>query len=133
MSTTASKASTGSRPHILIADDNRDLAENLGEILAAEGYETTIVEDGAQAVDLAIGAGQQFDLVLLDVKMPRKDGITACIEILAHHSGTRIVLMTAYASRADRALEAGALKVVRKPVEIDEFLELLARVAGRSA
>ncbi|MFO0982459.1 MAG: response regulator [Planctomycetota bacterium] len=110
---------------VLIADDNRDLAENLAEILAVEGYEATIADDGEAAVQMATATGSTVDLVLLDVRMPRKDGVTACLEILALRAGLPVVLMTAYASRAEQALAAGARSVVRKPVEIDALLDLL--------
>jgi CheY-like chemotaxis protein len=115
---------------VLVADDNADFAENIAEILGIEGHSVTVAYDGEEAVRRA--SAESFDLVLLDVKMPRKDGIQALLEIRSKSPATTIVMLTAYASRVDRVIQAGALGVLRKPVDLTELLRFVQRAVSGS-
>jgi CheY-like chemotaxis protein len=114
---------------VLIADDNRDLAENLGEILEADGHQVEVVHDGHDAVQRA--ASHLFDAVILDIHMPRKNGVEACIELRRAFPHLPVILITGYEDRADRALEVGAAGVFRKPIEVEKFLGLVNQCGGR--
>ena len=117
---------------ILIVDDDADTLANLADILSDAGYEIVTACDGKIALeevricDSASKAGQ-FDLCLLDFKMPGMDGVELLEKIHAEHPKLRAIMITAYAGvdGVQRALAAGTWKVLRKPVDIDSLLELI--------
>jgi two-component system cell cycle response regulator len=115
------------RPVIIIADDDRITRELLASILRANAYEVEIVADGQQAVERA--AKGNADLVLLDVMMPRMNGLEACriIKGMTVESFLPILLVTVKTDPASRieGLKIGADDYVCKPFEEGE---LLARV-----
>ena len=109
---------------ILVVDDERVLVKGLKFNLETEGYQVEVAYDGQTAVDLARGGG--FDLILLDLMMPRIDGLQACMRI-REFSGVPIILLTAKGEDADKLMgfECGADDYVTKPFNI---LELKARI-----
>lgn len=116
-------------PRILIADDNRDNREILQTRLAAHTYEILTANDGEEA--LAVAREKQPDLILLDVMMPKMDGIEVCRQVRADPDlpFMPIVIITAKAGSQDviTALEAGADEHLTKPVD---HVALVARVAS---
>lgn len=112
---------------ILVVDDDRALAEMLGMVLQAEGFETRHSADGTEAVEAF--REMRPDLVLLDVMLPGLDGIEVCERIRAE-SGTPIIMLTARTDTRDvvRGLEAGADDYVVKPFNP---AELTARIRAR--
>lgn len=112
---------------ILVVDDDRPLAEMLGMVLQAEGFETEHSADGAEAVERF--REYRPDLVLLDVMLPGLDGIEVC-EAIRQESGTPIIMLTARTDTRDvvRGLEAGADDYVVKPFNPTE---LIARIRAR--
>jgi len=109
---------------ILVADDDPQLVRALRITLAAHGYDVIAAPDGAAAVALA--AQQHPDLVLLDLGMPRLDGVQV-IQALRGWLTAPILVVSGRTGSADKveALDAGADDYVTKPFQIDE---LLARV-----
>ncbi len=109
----------------LIVDDNRALAEDLGEILELEGYEACVFDDPARA--LAECAGEKFDVALLDVRMPGLDGVGLHRRLRETHPHTAFILMTAYTEddRIASALACGVRRVLIKPVPLPELLRAL--------
>lgn len=109
---------------ILIAEDDRGLAETLAYNFQQEGYSTTIARTGFEAVTLA--RAQQPDLMLLDVMLPEMDGFDVCRTIRAS-SPVPIIMLTARDDEVDRVLglELGADDYIVKPFSLRE---LLARV-----
>jgi DNA-binding NarL/FixJ family response regulator len=101
---------------VLIADDHRTFAEALRTAIdLEEGMKVSgIAADGDGAVRMATGGG--VDVVLMDVEMPGKDGITATRDIVEARPETRVIMLTAHASDAlvGRALEAGAAGYLTK-------------------
>ncbi|ROP60435.1 two-component system response regulator MtrA [Curtobacterium sp. PhB130] len=114
-------------PRILVVDDDQALAEMIGIVLRAEGYEPEFSGDGNDAVD-AFHATKP-DLVLLDVMLPGIDGIEVCRRIRAE-SGTPIIMLTAKGDTSDvvAGLENGADDYVVKPFNPKE---LVARIRTR--
>jgi DNA-binding response OmpR family regulator len=113
---------------ILIAEDESRIAAFVSKGLEAAGYSTTIVEDGAEALDRAMSG--DIDLILLDVGLPTLDGFEVLRLLRAHGSGVPVIMLTARSSTRDTVdgLDAGANDYVPKPFKFDE---LLARVRSR--
>jgi len=109
---------------ILVVDDERVLVKGIRFNLESEGYQVEVGYDGQAAVDLARGGG--FDLVLLDLMMPKLDGLQACMRI-REFSNVPIILLTAKSEDADKLMgfECGADDYITKPFNI---LELKARI-----
>ena len=109
---------------ILIVDDERVLVKGIKFNLEHEGYQVQDAYDGEEAVELAREGG--FDLIILDVMMPKIDGLQACMRI-REFSNVPIIMLTAKSEDADKLMgfESGADDYVTKPFNI---LELKARV-----
>jgi DNA-binding response OmpR family regulator len=107
---------------VLVVDDNRELAENVAEILEVEGYEALVADDPHEALRLA--RETYFDAAIIDVRMPGMDGITLHSELARLHPCAAFVLMTAYTrdERIEEALRAGVSAVLPKPVPVGELL-----------
>ncbi|MCM2265763.1 MAG: sigma-54 dependent transcriptional regulator [Desulfuromonadales bacterium] len=106
---------------ILIVDDEEGLRRLLVRVLTKSGYEATAVAGGAEALRQV--AGESFDLVITDIKMPEMDGLELLRELKAFDPSLPIIVMTAYGTveNAVQALRAGAYDYVAKPFEIDEL------------
>jgi len=120
----------------LVAEDHPISREVLSRILQRMGHETTVAEDGRQAVDRVVEG--DFDIVFMDVQMPGMDGLEATRRIRAlggEKARTPIVAMTASAMDSDRAacLEAGMTGYLSKPVGRDKIADALAQIAPRRA
>jgi len=113
---------------ILIVEDEPDIAMGLEDDLTAEGYRVEVVGDGETAVRR--GHEVEWDLILLDVMLPRKDGFDVCRELRRHGVRTPIILLTAKAQEAEKVLglELGADDYVTKPFSPRE---LRARIKAR--
>ena len=118
---------------ILVADDNRTNRNVLGAILGAAGHDVIMVADGDEALE-ALGAGN-FDILLLDVNMPRLNGIDAC-KMWRHAEGGEqhlpIVGVTADATRETetQCLEAGMDLRITKPVDAKLLLATIDQLCG---
>lgn len=124
------------RLRILLAEDNPVNQRVAVRLLEGLGHSVAVGDDGAAAVSLS--AGEAFDLILMDVQMPRLDGFEATrrIRLREAESGRRtpIVAMTAHAMKGDRerCLAAGMDDYLSKPVHRDDLAEVLGRVAGEA-
>jgi two-component system, response regulator PdtaR len=118
---------------VLVAEDEALIRLDLKEMLEEEGYDVVgEAGDGEEAVALA--AQLRPDLVILDVKMPKVDGITAAEQI----AGDRIapvVILTAFSQRdlVERAREAGAMAYLVKPFQKKDLLPTIEMAASRFA
>ena len=115
------------KPRVLVVDDDAALAEMLGIVLRAEGFEPSFVLDGSEAEAMFVETDP--DVVLLDLMLPGKNGIEVCRAIRAI-SGTPIIMLTAKTDTVDvvMGLESGADDYVMKPFKPKE---LVARVRAR--
>ncbi|MDQ8704828.1 response regulator transcription factor [Streptomyces sp. LHD-70] len=118
---------------ILIVDDEPAVREALQRSLAFEGYGTDIAADGLEAVEKA--AATQPDLIVLDIQMPRMDGLTAARRLRATGSTTPILMLTARDTVGDRVtgLDAGADDYLVKPFELDELFARIRALLRRSS
>ena len=112
---------------VLVVDDDPGHRAMLRATLRAAGYEVVEAGDGQQALERV--DDQTPDLVLLDLRMPRMDGITALGQLREVNPALPIVIMTAYGSvdTAVDALKAGAYDYLTKPLDTDELLLSIAR------
>ncbi len=110
---------------LLVADDTRDLNRALQVILEQNGYEVVPAYDGQEALEAVMS--QSFDAIILDIMMPRMDGLAALAEMRSRGVVTPVLLLTAKAQVDDRVagLDAGADDYLPKPFAMRE---LLARV-----
>ena len=110
---------------ILVVEDEPYIALGLKSDLALEGYTVEVARDGETASERA--RGEPFDLILLDILLPRKDGFAVCRELRQSGVRTPIIMLTAKAQEAEKVLglEIGADDYVTKPFSP---LELRARV-----
>jgi two-component system copper resistance phosphate regulon response regulator CusR len=110
---------------ILIVEDEKKTASFLAKGLKEAGYEPSIAEDGESASDMT--RDHSFDLLIVDVMLPKKDGWTVVKELRANRAQTPVIFLTARDSVGDRVkgLELGADDYIIKPFA---FAELLARV-----
>ncbi|OUQ25719.1 DNA-binding response regulator [Flavonifractor sp. An135] len=110
---------------ILIVEDEIRLAETLGQIMEEQHYQADVVNDGADGLDYALSG--QYDLVLLDVMLPKLDGYEVARRLRAAHISTPILMLTARDDTGDKitGLDCGADDYMTKPFDSGE---LLARV-----
>ena len=126
---------SGGTPRVLVVDDEAMLADLLAQALRHEGWETDTAKDGLDA--LAKAASFHPDVVILDVQMPRMDGLETLERLRARDPELPVLFLTARDAVADRVqgLRAGADDYVTKPFDLDEVaarVEALLRRAGRT-
>ena len=110
---------------VLIVEDERRLAEALGQITAEQRYQADVVYDGADGLDY--GLTEQYDVIILDVMLPKLDGFEVASRLRHAHVSTPILMLTARDELPDKiaGLDRGADDYMTKPFDIGE---LLARV-----
>ena len=112
---------------ILIADDQKDVGRALADLVRICNHEVVaVVGSGLEAIQAY--AQHQPDLVLMDYRMPKLNGATACRNILSKDPAARIVLVTAW-SPSDDSSQSGAIAILPKPVVLDRLNALLQIVA----
>ncbi len=110
---------------ILLVEDEPDAARILAKGLREEAYAVDVAGDGERALELAFV--NDYDLVILDVMLPRRDGFEVCRELRSNGSAVPVLMLTARDAVEDRiaGLDTGADDYLSKPFDFDE---LLARV-----
>lgn len=106
-------------------DDEQTILEVVKTILEDMGYAVETTNDGAAGV--AAAAERTFDLILVDIRMPDMNGAEVTERILADRRDARILIVTGYPGDpiARRALEAGAVGLMRKPFEIAKIVDVI--------
>jgi len=114
---------------ILIVEDEEHLATGLRFNLEAEGYEVDVVDTGEGALEMLARDGPRFDLMVLDVMLPGKDGFAVAAELRASGQFVPILMLTARGRAEDvlRGFESGADDYLPKPFEL---AILMARLRG---
>jgi DNA-binding response OmpR family regulator len=117
---------------ILVVEDEANIALGLQDDLTLEGYEVAVARDGEEAVRAA--RGEAFDLIVLDLMLPRKDGLTVCRELRRGGLKTPIIMLTARTQEAEKVLglELGADDYVTKPFSPIELRARIKAVLRRS-
>jgi len=124
------------RMRVLVAEDSPTNRAVAVKLLERRGFDVISAEDGVEAIEA--WTSKKVDVILMDVQMPRKDGLTATQEIRAAEAGTKdhipIIALTAHALAGDRerCLQAGMDEYLTKPLRFDELLAALGRLSDGS-
>lgn len=118
---------------ILIIEDDDRIAKPLAEDLKHQNHVVEIAQDGK--IGLEYVQATQYDLILLDLMLPRLDGLTVCQRLRAEHFQGFILMITAKDTTTDKiiGLDAGADDYIVKPFELDELAARIRAVSRRSA
>lgn len=116
---------------ILVVEDDRLLADSLKELLSQKGFQVEAVYDGEAGADYALLG--IYDLLILDVMMPKLDGYQVARQVRARHCGTPILMLTAKGQLEDRVegLNAGADYYLTKPFDTRELLACINALLRR--
>lgn len=116
---------------IFIVDDDQDHAESVAGVLELNGHAVELALTGEQGI--ARYRERDFDIVLMDVKLPGLNGVETFFEFKKIRPAARVLMMTGYSVEAlvAQAVDNGALGVLHKPFAVDELLETLERVKPR--
>lgn len=113
------------KPTVLIVDDEKGLRLGVKRLLSGEGYNVTSAENGSEGIRL--GTSQEFDLAIIDLKMPDIDGLEVLKRIREKYPNTVCFIATAYASyeTAIKSTKIGAQSYIPKPFTPEELLQHL--------
>ncbi len=119
-------------PHILIVEDDLDIQDLLKNFLQEVGYEIMIASDGMEAISLFSSA--HFDLILLDIMLPKIDGFTAC-ELIRKQSQIPIIMLTALNGEEEqiKGLDLQVDDYITKPFSMPILIRKIAAVLRRSS
>jgi len=120
---------------LFLVEDHLDIAENIVEFLEAEGHEVGTVMDGASALALLRETGRSFDVLIVDVMLPRRDGLSVVRELRAAGLDRPVLFLTARDQLADKiaGFQAGGDDYLVKPFHLEELLLRLEALARRGA
>lgn len=112
-------------PRVLVVDDNAGLLQTFSLILKRRGYDVDMAEDGISAVEKFDKHG--YDVILMDIVMPRMNGVEAFRKIKEMDPAAKVILMTAYFDDdgIKKALEEGVYSAINKPVDIARLLDMI--------
>jgi DNA-binding response OmpR family regulator len=118
-------------PRILVVEDEPQLALGLEDDLKLEGYEVEVTRDGQTATERVLS--QPFDLIILDVMLPRKDGFEVCRELREAGLRDPIILLTAKTQESEKVLglDLGADDYVTKPFSPRELRARIRTILRR--
>jgi DNA-binding NtrC family response regulator len=116
---------------ILLVDDNSEFVDSTKDVLEMEGYEVLTTASGEDAV--RITKSNDFDIILMDIKMPGMNGVDAFIEMKKHNPGVRVVMVTAYSIQdlIRKALDEGACAVLDKPLDMGRLITTIESARRR--
>jgi CheY-like chemotaxis protein len=116
---------------VLVVDDEPGMRETLADILKAVGYDVVQAADGETA--LAAIRTNAVDVVVMDVQMPKRDGVSVLEEL--HPPPPIVIMMTAYAieERLRAAVDANAFAILHKPFSVRRLLSLVAQASETAA
>ncbi len=121
--------------NILVIDDARHIRDILWFSLKQEGYRAILAENGIKGIDALFNSEEAFDLVILDVMMPKMDGFETLKKIRSTNhpaSSTPVIMLTAKAQKTDviQGMTSGADDYVVKPYKFAELLSKIKKLIG---
>ncbi len=116
---------------VLLADDEKVYVESLAKVLRKRGFDVIPVFDGLSAIEAVSGA--DFDVIVLDLRMPRMDGLAALQSIRSGDTLTPVLLLTGHADLecATKALKSGAVDVLMKPCPVETLVSAIEDASER--
>ena len=118
------------RPKILVVDDDVGMCDTLSEILEDGGFAAATANDGEEALDRV--RQEEFDVVLMDIRMPKMNGVEACKIMRKEKPELVVFLMTAFTveTLVAEALSDLGVEVLSKPLDIENMLAMIREAAG---
>ena len=118
---------------LLVVEDEQSLREGIAKKLRLSGYEVDACEDGEEALDIL--ASEQYDLILLDLNLPKVDGMTVLRTLRQSDLETRVLILSARSEIADKVdgLDAGANDYLSKPFHLAELEARVRSLTRRSS
>lgn len=112
------------KPHILVVEDEVNLAVGMRYTLEHENFQVTLIHDGSQALERILKDGSEFDVIVLDIMLPSVNGYTICSKARENGIWTPIMFLSARTLPEDKArgFDAGANQYLAKPFELEEFI-----------
>ncbi len=109
-------------PTVLLAEDDEPIRERIARVLEKEGWKVFAVADGEDAIN--VFGQRKIDIALLDIKMPKKDGLQALHEMRGTSDDFEAIVITGYGDEtsAIQALRDGAINFLKKPVDLEELV-----------
>jgi len=116
---------------VLLADDEKVYVESLAKVLRRRGFDVVAVLDGSSAMDAATGA--EFDVIVLDLRMPGMDGLAVLQTIRRSDTLTPVLLLTGHADleHTTKALKSGAADVLMKPCPVETLVSAIEDASER--
>ncbi|MHA1369710.1 MAG: response regulator [Promethearchaeota archaeon] len=118
------------RKKVLVVDDDSGMTETISDILEDSGFRVSYSNDGYHAIEMI--RNNDFDAVILDLRMPNINGLDALIKIKKIKPKTNVLIMTAYAmdARESEIFEAGAKAILYKPLNIPKTIAILNKICN---
>lgn len=112
---------------VLVVDDEASMRRNISDLLTPLGYETLEAGDGEEALQMLMQ--EKPHVIILDINLPKKDGLTVLMELKAKSNDIPVIIFTAFGTseRAIKAMKMGAFDYLEKPFELDEFILIVER------
>ena len=116
---------------VLVVDDDCDHADSLADVIEMRGHTARIANSGEEALE--VFRGDDFDFVLLDIKLPGINGVETFLEMRKIRPSARVMMMTGYSvgQLVAQAIDGGALGILHKPFAAMQVLDLLTKVKPR--
>ena len=117
---------------ILVIDDERAIRNTLKEILEYEKYQVELAENAKQAIELI--RGNEYDIILCDIKMPETDGLELLPQLLEEHPDTPVVMISGHGNidTAVEAIKKGAYDFIEKPLDLNRLLITIRNALDKS-
>jgi excisionase family DNA binding protein len=121
---------SGSRPHVLVVDDEATIRDLLAKTLALAEYDVDVSSDGRSALERM--RMYQYDLLIADLKMPGMDGLTVIREAKRYKSDLPVIVITGFSTEASaiEALNLGVSGYLTKPFRVSQVLSAAAKALG---
>jgi len=120
--------------HILVIEDERNVAIALRDTLESDGHTVSVAPDGSAGFVLASSGQERFDLILLDLMLPKMSGLEICQRLRSREIETPVIMLTARGASSDAAfgLKLGADDYIPKPFDVGELLARIEAVLRRA-
>jgi excisionase family DNA binding protein len=128
-------ASRQTKPRVLVVDDEASIREMLSRTLALAQYEVDTAADATTALDHMRARGDEYDLMIADLKMPGMDGLALIRQVREIKSNLPVIIITGFSteSSAIDAVNLGVAGYLTKPFRVPQVLEAAAKAVGASA